>query len=76
MDYNGNSRTARVRIVATTGWLARYQGQTCDAIIYDPGVNPQLNTEQLKPPLPKWQSARLSDIAELGTPQSGEEQKP
>jgi len=56
MEYYGKSERCRVRVIATTGWLAKYNGQECDATFYDEGVNPQIDTEQLKPPLPRWQS--------------------
>lgn len=63
MEYSGKSENVRARIKPTAKyWGARYPNQECDAIIYAPDVNPQLNTEQLNPPLPKWQSLPLEDI--------------
>jgi hypothetical protein len=57
---NGILRTrkeVRVRIIATTGVWAQYKGQQCDAVLYDePGVLPQINSEQLDPPIPAMQS--------------------
>ena len=60
----GRTRLVRVMIIATTGWLAKYNGQICNAIFYEK-ARPQIDTEQLKPPLPKWQSARLEDLKEV-----------
>lgn len=65
MNYTGNSRKARVRIVAATGHWKDYNGQECDATIYEADVQPQLDTEQLKPPLPRWQSVPLSWLKEI-----------
>ncbi len=65
MDTNLRSRNARIKIITKDGWLAEYNGQECDAIIYDGWVNPQLNTEQLNPPLPKYQSCKLDCIEEV-----------
>ncbi len=63
MYYEGKTTEARVRINSLAkGWLRNYIGQECDALIYDEGVTPQINTEQLKPPLPKWQSAELKEL--------------
>lgn len=62
MEYYGKIENARVRIVATSGWLARYAGQECNAIIYAGTTKPQIDTEQLNPPLPKWQSAAATDL--------------
>lgn len=64
-EYFGKSKQVRVRIKPTGTW-AEYAGQECDAIIYDGGVNPHLNTEQLNPPLRKWQQAKISDIEVIG----------
>jgi hypothetical protein len=68
VEYEGKSRRARVRIIAESGWLAGYNGQECNAILYDSGPRPQIDTEQLKPPLPSWQSANWADIQEIGRP--------
>ena len=65
MQYDGPTRHVRVRIVATTGPWAEYNGQECDALFYRPDMSAQINSEQLKPPLPKWQSAKLTDLQEL-----------
>jgi len=65
MEYCGFSEERRVRIIATSGWLARFNGQECDAVLYGDAAMPQLNTEQLTPPLPKWQSCKASDIEVL-----------
>lgn len=64
MEYNGKSRSATVKIVATTGWLAKYSGQSCTATFYEGGIKPQIDTEQLRPPLPRWQSVKSEDIEE------------
>ncbi len=63
MQYSGSSRNVRVRIMhgAAKCW-AKYGGQECDATLYDPPVNPQINSEQLNPPMPKWQTIPLEDI--------------
>ena len=61
-EYAGPFNRCRVRICATRGWLAEYNGQTCDAIFYAPGVNPQIDTERLHPPLPKWQSVHREEL--------------
>ena len=63
--YMGSSRHVRVEIIATSGPWIQYRGQQCDAIIYDPPVSPQINTEQLSPPFPKWQMAKPEDIKEV-----------
>ena len=63
-DYNGPSQHVRVRIRDTGGWK-EYAGQECDAILYREDMNAHINTEQLKPPLPKWQQAKRSDIEVL-----------
>lgn len=41
MEYHGKSERVRVRIVATDGWLRKYNGQECDAILYEGDVSPQ-----------------------------------
>jgi hypothetical protein len=64
MEYYGKSKTVTVRIIASKGWLKEYSGQTCKAILYD-DCSPQIDTEQLSPPLPKWQSCDLSDLEVL-----------
>ncbi len=66
MEYNGTVRHVRVRIMhgAAKCWAA-YAGQKCDAILYEGGINPQINSEQLTPPLPKWQTIPLEDIEVL-----------
>lgn len=61
-EYEGKIRHARVKIKKTSRHWSRYADQECDAIIYDPPVMPQINSEQLKPPVPKWQSIPLSDV--------------
>jgi hypothetical protein len=61
MEYAGTSQRLRVRVVAKAGWLAKYEGQECDAIFYS-GAMPQIDTEQLKPPMPRWQSASAADL--------------
>lgn len=69
MDYNGPVKKVRVRIAEGAGfWLRKYVGQECDAILYGepPGADDvQVDSEQLSPPLPKWQHARLSDLVVL-----------
>ena len=35
MEVNCQAWHERVRIIATDGWLAEYNGQECDAIFYD-----------------------------------------
>ena len=65
MEYTGKSRIVKTRVIAKDVWLAKYFGQTCDAIMYDGDVNPQINTEQLNPPLPKWQSCKLNNLEEV-----------
>src|SRR6185436_15509044 len=50
MEYHGRSYKVRVRIIATVGWLAKYNGQECDATFYENGPQPQIDTEQLTPP--------------------------
>lgn len=52
----------RVRIIATTSWLKDYAGQECDAIFYEEGISPMIDTEQLRPPLPRWQSCSAYDL--------------
>ena len=61
MDWNGKSETRTVRINdKAEGFWRKYIGQSCEATLYGPdGPNPQLNTEQLNPPLPKYQSLPL-----------------
>lgn len=65
-DFVGKSKKCRVEIVAVKGWLARYIGQQCDAIFYESddgqSVMPHIDTEQLRPPLPRWQSANPEDL--------------
>lgn len=61
-EYVGHSQYVKVRIVSSTLWGGKYLGQECEGIIYREGVRPQINTEQLTPPFPKWQSCDLSDI--------------
>lgn len=65
MEYSGGVEQRKVLIVARAGHWAQYFGQTCDALLYDGDVMPQLNTEQLTPPLPKWQSIKRSEIEVL-----------
>lgn len=60
----GKATAARVRIVAKDGWLHKYLGQECDAIFYEYAM-PQIDTEQLNPPLPRWQSAKASDLESI-----------
>jgi hypothetical protein len=61
MDYSGTSRYVRVRINAEAeGHWKEYVGQECDAIIYEDGISPHVNSEQLNPPLPKYQSIKAS----------------
>lgn len=62
MEYSGKSRSALVKIIAKEGWLARYNGQYCNAIFYEGNLKPQIDTEQLAPPFPRWQSVDLKDI--------------
>ncbi len=64
MTYEGKSERVRVRIVACASarYLERYFGQYCDAIFYDDG-HAQIDTEQLHPPIPKWQSCKQTDLA-------------
>ena len=61
MEYYGKTWNRRVRIIATSGWLKEYSGQTCDATFYD-GAMPHIDTEQLTPPMPRWQSAKSADL--------------
>ena len=61
MMYYGKATNVRIVIIAERGWLKRYRGQECDATVYDDG-HCQLNTEQLKPPLPKWQSCTINEV--------------
>jgi hypothetical protein len=58
------SREVRIRIKSGARGWKEYSGQECDATIYegDGAPNPQINTEQLTPPLPKWQSISLDSI--------------
>jgi len=64
-EYLGTSRRVRVRIKpGHPGFLNGYAGQECDAILYDEPVNPQIDSEQLDPPIPKWQTA-LKDYVEV-----------
>jgi len=65
MEYSGKSYNVRVMIVATNGPWAKYNGQMCDAIFYEEGMNAHINTEQLKPPCPKWQQAKPSDLEQI-----------
>ncbi len=67
MQFDGKSRDVRVRIIATQGWLAKYNGQECDATLYDGGPNPHINTEQLTPPIPRWQTAAPEEIEVIST---------
>lgn len=66
MQYSGKSHNVRVRIMhgASKIW-ANYGGQKCDAILYEGGINPQINSEQLTPPLPKWQTISIDDVEVL-----------
>lgn len=68
MNYTGKSHNVRVRIIATSGQWANYFGQECDATLYEEGIDPQIDTEQLTPPLPRWQSinAKHIDVIEEG----------
>ena len=68
MEYDGPISKRRVRLVATTGTWAKYEGQECDATFYGPGMNVHLNSEQLVPPLPKYQSAKPEEV-EISTRQ-------
>jgi hypothetical protein len=64
-DYNGPSRNCRVKIIAVTGPWGLYNGQDCDAIIYRPDMLVHINSEQLNPSLPKWQSISPEQITEI-----------
>ncbi len=69
MEYYGESRVARVRITdRATGTWANYRGQECEAIFYGEAAMPQINSEQLSPPLPKWQSVKRDWIEEVQLP--------
>ncbi len=67
MEYFGKSESRRVRIKSAprTKFLERYVGQECDATFYEKGMNAHINSEQLRPPLPKWQSAFPEDLEVL-----------
>ena len=65
-DYTGKSTYARIRILPTSKHWKAYAGQECDAILYEGNVMPQINSEQLNPPLPKWQSLPLNDLEIIG----------
>lgn len=66
MQYSGKTRNVRVRIThGAQHFWSRYAGQECDATLYEGGINPQLNTEQLNPPLPKWQTIDIQDVEVL-----------
>ncbi len=66
MEYSGKREEAKVRIKqGAPGFLAKYVGQECDAILYDDG-HAQIDTEQLKPPIPKWQSAQQKYLERIG----------
>ena len=68
MQYDGPSRNVRVRIredIPIKEWLSRYAGQECDATFYGPGMSAHINTEQIDPPITKWQSAKESDLIVL-----------
>ena len=67
MEVNCQAWHERVRIIATDGWLAEYNGQECDAIFYD-GLSPHIDTEQLTPPKPRYQTAKASDLEVLTVP--------
>jgi hypothetical protein len=64
METADKPMLVRVKIVAETGWLASYNGQHCDALIYQTH-DPQIDTEQLTPPMPRYQTVRRRDIEEL-----------
>lgn len=68
-SFSGKSTRKRVRIVSSTGPWKEYHGQECDAIFYEAddgsSVNPHIDTEQLSPPLPKWQQAKKTDLEVL-----------
>ena len=66
MEYVGPYRSVRVRIVATTGWLAKYAGQECDATFYGEGTHPHIDTQQLNPPMSRWQTANAEDLEVVG----------
>ena len=72
MEYSGKTERCKVRIIAPGGWLADYNGQVCDAIFYEGDINPQIDTEQLKPPIPRWQSAKARDLERVAQ-EEGEE---
>lgn len=62
-DYKGLSCKARVRVKsAVEHWLDPYVGQECDAIIYPQLASAMLDTEQLNPPLPKYQTVGLECV--------------
>ena len=65
MEYNGSYKGVRVMIANATNcsWLSNYVGQECDAIFYDKNTKPQINSEQLSPPIPKWQSVPLDCLS-------------
>lgn len=65
-EYIGISRDARVRIVGNNSrWLQPYLGQECDAIFYEGGIKPQINSEQLNPPVIRYQSVFAEDLQEI-----------
>lgn len=66
MEYNGKSERVRVRILPGSHPWREYAGQECNAILYEPGTNPQIDTEQLKPPWPRWQSIKREFIEVIG----------
>jgi hypothetical protein len=62
MDYNGPSKSARVKIKPGVKFWEKYAGQSCDATLYPELGSLHINSEQLKPPLPKWQSLRIDEV--------------
>lgn len=60
-NYSGKSTRARVRLAVpldhkwSQHWK-KYNGQECDAILYEGDVSPQIDSEQLNPTMPRWQS--------------------
>lgn len=66
MQYTVNSTLVRVRIIAASGWLEQYNGRECNAVIYESGMDPKIDSEQLRhninPLIPRWQSCRIEDI--------------
>lgn len=63
-EYYGKSYNYQVKILPNTHCVWKdYIGQICDATYYEGDISPQINTEQLKPSLPKWQSIDLKLLA-------------